>query len=236
MVPGVWAVWGSWWHEERRIGASPARVTLIRERAAQSADHLAKKWQKWAVMGEVVCDLSESGKASPLQPPPSPPGLPPVALRSPLHVKTHNAARVTHLPGDHSQVGWLPPSCVTCHYFEKDPSPLTRGTLRTRVVADLGIRIIPAHAGNTPCDLCKHHTAQTDYGSAVERLPPTYSFYHTPYNQGSTTRKSSQTQIRAATSTSDIQPMKAASAALRKLVPRILVPSDHPGIWIRSTH
>ena len=74
---------GSWWHEKHRIGASPARVTLIRERAAQSADHLAEKWQKWAVVGEVVCDLSESGKASPLQPPPSPPGLPPVALRSP---------------------------------------------------------------------------------------------------------------------------------------------------------
>ncbi len=38
--------------------------------------------------------------------------------------------------------------------------------------------------------------------------PPSYSFYHTPYNQGSTTRKSSQTQIRAATSTSDVQPRK----------------------------
>ena len=60
VVPGVWAVWGSWWHEERRIGASPARVTLIRERAAQSADHLAEKRQKWAVVGEVVCDLGES--------------------------------------------------------------------------------------------------------------------------------------------------------------------------------
>ena len=51
---------GSWWHEKRRIGASPARVTLIRERAAQSADHLAEKRQKWAVVGEVVCDLGES--------------------------------------------------------------------------------------------------------------------------------------------------------------------------------
>ena len=128
VVSAAWVVWGSWWHEKRRIGASPARVTLIRERAAQSADHLAEKRQKWAVLGEVVCDLSKSGKASPLQPPPSPPGLPPVALRSPLHVKTHNAARVAHLPGDHSQVGWLPPSCVTCHYFEKDSSLLKRGS------------------------------------------------------------------------------------------------------------
>ena len=51
---------GSWWHEKRRIGASPARVTLIRERAAQSADHLAEKRQKWAVVGEVVCDLGKS--------------------------------------------------------------------------------------------------------------------------------------------------------------------------------
>ena len=53
---------GSWWHEKRQIDASPARVTLIRERAAQSADHLAEKRQKWAVVGEVVCDLGESRK------------------------------------------------------------------------------------------------------------------------------------------------------------------------------
>ena len=64
VIPGVWVVWGSWWHEKRRIGASPARVTLIRERAAQSADHLAEKQQKWAVMGEVVCDLSKSGNTA----------------------------------------------------------------------------------------------------------------------------------------------------------------------------
>ncbi len=51
---------GSWWHEKRQIDASPARVTLIRERAAQSADHLAEKRQKWAVVGEVVCDLGKS--------------------------------------------------------------------------------------------------------------------------------------------------------------------------------
>ena len=44
--------------------------------------------------------------------------------------KTHNATRVAHLPGDHSQVGWLPPSCVPCHYSEKDSSLLTRGTHR----------------------------------------------------------------------------------------------------------
>ena len=55
---------GSWWHEKHRIGASPARVTLIRERAAQSADHLAEKRQKWAVVGEVVCDLGKSGNTT----------------------------------------------------------------------------------------------------------------------------------------------------------------------------
>ena len=60
VVPGVWVIWGSWWHEKRRIGASPARAALIRERAAQSADHLAEKRQKWAVVGEVVCDLGKS--------------------------------------------------------------------------------------------------------------------------------------------------------------------------------
>ena len=64
VVPGVWVVWGSWWHEKHRIGASPARAALIRERAAQSADHLAEKRQKWAVMGEVVCDLGKSGNAA----------------------------------------------------------------------------------------------------------------------------------------------------------------------------
>ena len=64
VVPGVWVVWGSWWHEKRRIGASPARAALIRERAAQSADHLAEKRQKWAVVGEVVCDLGKSGNTA----------------------------------------------------------------------------------------------------------------------------------------------------------------------------
>ena len=47
---------GSWWHEKRQIDASPARVTLIRERAAQSADHLAEKrqngllWVRWSAI------------------------------------------------------------------------------------------------------------------------------------------------------------------------------------------
>ena len=59
VISAAWVVWGSWWHEKHRIGASPARVTLIRERAAQSADHLAEKQQKWAVVGEVVCDLGK---------------------------------------------------------------------------------------------------------------------------------------------------------------------------------
>ena len=61
VISAAWVVWGSWWHEKHRIDASPARVTLIRERAAQSADHLAEKRQKWAVLGEVVCDLGKSG-------------------------------------------------------------------------------------------------------------------------------------------------------------------------------
>ena len=60
VISAAWVVWGSWWHEKRRIGVSPAQVTLIRERAAQSADHLAEKRQKWAVVGEVVCDLGKS--------------------------------------------------------------------------------------------------------------------------------------------------------------------------------
>ena len=31
VVSAAWVVWGSWWHEKHRIGASPARVTLTRE-------------------------------------------------------------------------------------------------------------------------------------------------------------------------------------------------------------
>ena len=62
VISTAWVVWGSWWHEKRRIDASPARAALIRERAAQSADHLAEKRQKWAVLGEVVCDLGKSRK------------------------------------------------------------------------------------------------------------------------------------------------------------------------------
>lgn len=68
----------------------------------------------------------------------------------PAHAgKSHNATRVAHLPGDHSQVGWLPPSCVPYHYPEKDSSPLTQGIPvgygdRVRIPG-----IIPANAGNT---------------------------------------------------------------------------------------
>ena len=116
--------------------------------------------------------------------------MPAVRLISAHAGKTHNATRVAHLPGDHSQVGWLPPSCVPCHYSEKDSSPLTqgthverdwdrqvagsslltRGTHSPRQESEALLGIIPAHAGNTPSDLCKHHTAQADYGSTVERL------------------------------------------------------------------
>ena len=126
--------------------------------------------------------------------------MPAVRLISAHAGKTHNATRVAHLPGDHSQVGWLPPSCVPCHYSEKDSprsrrehtsnaigivrsagsSLLTRGTLSPRQESEALLGIIPAHAGNTASDLCKHHTAQADYGSTVERLSLSYSCYHTP--------------------------------------------------------
>ena len=59
-------------------------------------------------------------------------------------------------------------------------SLLTRGTFSPRQESEALLGIIPAHAGNTPSDLCKHHTAQADYGSTVERLSLSYSFYHTP--------------------------------------------------------
>ena len=59
-------------------------------------------------------------------------------------------------------------------------SPLTQGTHVERDWDRQVGRIIPTHAGNTPSDLCKHHTAQADYGSTVERLSLSYSSYHTP--------------------------------------------------------
>lgn len=62
----------------------------------------------------------------------------------------------------------------------RDPSLLTRGTPGPREEQSQRERIIPAYAGNTPPDLCKHHTVQADYGSTVERLPLSYSFYRTP--------------------------------------------------------
>lgn len=68
----------------------------------------------------------------------------------PAHAgKTHNVTRVAHLPGDHSQVGWLPPSCAPHHYSKKDSSLLTQGIPvgygdRVRIPG-----IIPANAGNT---------------------------------------------------------------------------------------
>ena len=59
-------------------------------------------------------------------------------------------------------------------------SLLTRGTRVHERWYRRKLRIIPAHAGNTPSDLCKHLTAQADYGSTVERLPLSYSSYRTP--------------------------------------------------------
>ena len=59
-------------------------------------------------------------------------------------------------------------------------SLLTRGTPAAEGSRIPGLRIIPAHAGNTPSGLRKHHTAQADYGSTVERLSLSYSVYHTP--------------------------------------------------------
>ena len=50
--------------------------------------------------------------------------------------ETHYATRVARLPEDHSQVGWLPPSCAAYHYFGKDSSQLTGKTLIEPVSAE----------------------------------------------------------------------------------------------------
>lgn len=72
------------------------------------------------------------------------------------------------------------PSATVIAFESRGSSLLTRGTPGPREEQSQRERIIPAYAGNTPSDLCKHHTAQADYGSAVERLPLSYSFYRTP--------------------------------------------------------
>ena len=63
--------------------------------------------------------------------------------------KTHNAAKVAHLPGDHSQVGWLPPSCVPYHYFENNSSPRGRGKQDQSPRTHPTPRLIPAWAEKT---------------------------------------------------------------------------------------
>ena len=68
----------------------------------------------------------------------------------PAHAgKTHKATRVARLPGDHSQVGWLPPSCAPHHYSKKDLSLLTRGKRLRGFLHFLRSRLIPTHAGKT---------------------------------------------------------------------------------------
>ena len=52
------------------------------------------------------------------------------------HSRGENNERVARLPGDHSQVGWLPPSYAAYHYFGKDSSQLTGKTLIEPVSAE----------------------------------------------------------------------------------------------------
>ena len=46
-------------------------------------------------------------------------------------------------------MGWLPPSCVSYHYFENNSSPRGRGKRRSRQRRGLRPRLIPAWAGKT---------------------------------------------------------------------------------------
>ena len=53
------------------------------------------------------------------------------------------------MPGDHSQVGWLPPSCVPYHYFENNSSPRGRGKQDQSPRTHPTPRLIPAWAEKT---------------------------------------------------------------------------------------
>ena len=66
---------------------------------------------------------------------------------SPTHVG--KTTRVARLPGDHSQVGWLPPSYALYHYVENDSSPLTQRKLRQTGLFPSFRGLIPARAGKT---------------------------------------------------------------------------------------
>ena len=80
--------------------------------------------------------------------------------------------RVTRLPGDHSQVGWLPPSSVPYHYSEKDSSPLTRGKLDSENNLWEELRLISAHAGKTSATHGRHSDAQAHPRSRGENMRP----------------------------------------------------------------
>ena len=95
-------------------------------------------------------------------------GCHPHACRAAIPRRTHPCSRREY------------PSATVIAFESRGSSLLTRGTPGPREEQSQRERIIPAYAGNTPSDLCKHHTAQADYGSAVERLPLSYSFYRTP--------------------------------------------------------
>ena len=56
---------------------------------------------------------------------------------------------MARLPGDHSQVGWLPPSYALYHYVENDSSPLTQRKLRQTGLFPSFRGLIPARAGKT---------------------------------------------------------------------------------------
>ena len=66
---------------------------------------------------------------------------------NPTHVG--KTTRVSRLPGDHSQVGWLPPSYALYHYVENDSSPLTQRKLRQTGLFPSFRGLIPARAGKT---------------------------------------------------------------------------------------
>ena len=91
-----------------------------------------------------------------------------------------HACRITIPRRTHPRSRREYPSATVIAFESRGSSLLTRGTPGPREEQSQRERIIPAYAGNTPSDLCKHHTVQADYGSTVERLPLSYSFYRTP--------------------------------------------------------
>ena len=173
---------GSRWHEKRQIDASPARVTLIRERAAQSADHLAEKRQKWAVMGEVVCDLGKSGNTANATTYNSDfPAQHSRQVTTPATRFVHPSAyRTCRVAGFVPCVPWYALLVRTWAYYSESGQPRPRTEQRVNVRNRRPTcETAGSHAGRVGTQVAvAHGQSMTDHGAATHRPATQHSQEH----------------------------------------------------------